>query len=541
MNGKEEGAMKKILAVMLVLAVLCPHGTQAKAVKLGRGQTVSVSAAGNIGGKAQMRTEKDCDPECRDCDKYTGMCKLCPIKKWIYQGKCMACPAHATCDGKTFTCAAGYYATATECVPCSALTSNCKTCTAHTCLSCETNYILKDNQCFARKSCTENCKTCDETTGVCSACDDNSDMQPDGTCKARCPTAAVCAEQNGGTESTWKVENCECVPLKKYILTDEKMTYDGHTLYRIKALRDIPFKYERKKAVRKNMCYDETIYDSAVCQAEYFMTCDAYFQQYGKFPTRNVCHSVIAYDPVETVSFMAAKAGDLGGWIEKEANLTQGSTSGYSVDDGWVAGNAKVYGDARVSQSYVGDEAVVSGKASINSGAYVRNKARISGGSVSTGEVYDNAVQTAGSLGSYSKLYGSAQNNGCMITEGGTVYGNAVVKGCEIHENVEVYGNARIYGEDVRLWGQVKVYDSAKIGTTSQIYIKGKTFIYGNAQVFARKNWTASAGYKHQVLEGNNLKIGGTVKFCDNSKKTGTYTSGTVKGSWEDSCNPTYN
>lgn len=525
--------MKKILAVMLAMVVLCPHGTQAKAVKLGRGQTVSVSAAGHIGGKAQMQTEKSCDPECLECDKRTGICGLCPTDKWIYQGKCMMCPAHATCNGKTFTCAAGYYATATECLPCSAITPNCKTCTAHTCLSCETDYILKDNQCFARKTCTENCKTCDETTGVCSACDDNSDMQADGTCKARCPTAAVCAEKNGGTESVWKVQNCECVPLKKYILTDQKMSYDGHTLYRIKALKDIPFKYERRKPVKRNKCYDQTIYNDEECEAEFLMTCENYAKMYGKDPTKNVCSWVTEYDLVDTVSFTAANAGDLGGWVEKEANLEQSGNA-------WVAGEAKVYGDAKVtSNSYVGDEAVVSGKASVGS-SYVRNKARISGGYVN-GEVYDNAVQTAGSVSTYAKLYGSAQNNGCMITDGGKVYGNAIVTGCEVHENVEVYGNAHIYGQDVRLWGDVKVYDSAKIGSTSQIYIKGTTYIYGNAQVFGRKNWTASAGVKHQVLNGNNLRIGGTVKFCDNSKKTGTYTSGTEKGSWEDSCNPTYN
>ncbi len=540
MNGQEEGTMKKILAVMLALAVLCPHGTQAKAVKLGRGQTVAVSAAGHIGGKAQMRTEKECDPECLDCDKYTGTCRLCPTDKWIYQGKCVTCPSHATCNGKTFTCTAGYYGATTECVACSAVTPNCKTCTEHTCLSCETDYILKNNQCFARKSCTENCKTCDETTGVCSACDDNSDMQADGTCKARCPTAAVCAEQNGGTESAWKVENCECVALKKYILTDEKMTYDGHTLYRIKALRDVPFKYERKKPVRRYKCYDQTIYNDEDCQADYLMTCGEYREQYGKYPTKNVCNWTTEYDLVDTVSFTAAKAGDLGGWIEKEANLSLDGISGYGKDDAWVGGNAKVYGEAKVSgNAYVGGEAVVSGKSDVY-GGYVRDKARLSGGYV-YGELYDNAVQTAGSVGNSAKLYGSAQNNGCMISDGGKVYGNAVVKGCEIHENVEVYGNARIYGQDVRLWGDVKVYESAKIGSTSQIYIKGTTSIYGNAQVFGRKNWNASSGYKHQSLEGNNLKIGGTVKFCDNSKKTGTYTSGVVKGSWEDSCNPTYN
>ena len=65
----------------------------------------------------------------------------------------------------------------------------------------------------------------------------------------------------------------------KYELTDEAKNINGVTLHRIRALRDIP---------------------SA-----------------------------------------GVKSGDLGGWIEKESNLTQ-------YDDAWVSGNAEVSGDAEV-------------------------------------------------------------------------------------------------------------------------------------------------------------------------------------------------
>jgi len=39
--------------------------------------------------------------------------------------------------------------------------------------------------------------------------------------------------------------------------------------------------------------------------------------------------------------FGEVKAGDLGGWIEKEENLSQGGAC-------WVGGNAQVWGDAQV-------------------------------------------------------------------------------------------------------------------------------------------------------------------------------------------------
>lgn len=41
------------------------------------------------------------------------------------------------------------------------------------------------------------------------------------------------------------------------------------------------------------------------------------------------------------VDFSFVKAGDVGGWIEEEGNLSQSGNA-------WVYGNAEVYGDARV-------------------------------------------------------------------------------------------------------------------------------------------------------------------------------------------------
>ena len=53
------------------------------------------------------------------------------------------------------------------------------------------------------------------------------------------------------------------------------------------------------------------------------------------------------------------KAGDLGGWIESEANLSQ-------EHEAWVSGEARVFGNARVF-----DEARVSGKARVSDEARV--------------------------------------------------------------------------------------------------------------------------------------------------------------------------
>ena len=95
--------------------------------------------------------------------------------------------------------------------------------------------------------------------------------------------------------------------------------------------------------------------------------------------------------------FGSVKAGDLGGYIEKESNLSQEGDC-WVYPDAWVYGNAGVYGNAWVS----GD-------------AQVRGNAQVS----------DSA-----------RVYGNAQ-----------VYGNAWVSGyvC-VFGNALVFGNARVRG-----------------------------------------------------------------------------------------------
>ena len=91
--------------------------------------------------------------------------------------------------------------------------------------------------------------------------------------------------------------------MKKYELTDEAEEFGGRTLYRIKALRDVG---------------------------------------------------------------LYVKAGELGGFIESEANLSHEGTA-------WVSGSAKVCGNAWVSDdAWVYGEANVSGKAEVCGDAQVK-------------------------------------------------------------------------------------------------------------------------------------------------------------------------
>ena len=122
---------------------------------------------------------------------------------------------------------------------------------------------------------------------------------------------------------------------------------------------------------------------------------------------------VIAYEQFEV------EIGDLGGWIEKESNLS---------GNAWVYGNAQVYGDARVS-----GDAQVSGDARVYGNARVYGDARV---------------------------FGDARVSGDAL-----VYGDAWVSG-----DARVYGNAWVYG-DAQVSGDAQVFGDA--WDTSPLYIQG--------------------------------------------------------------------
>ena len=112
----------------------------------------------------------------------------------------------------------------------------------------------------------------------------------------------------------------------------------------------------------------------------------------------------ILYQIEALKDFGNVKAGDLGGYIESEKNLSQ-------YDNAWVYGDAEVYGDAQVF-----------GNACVFDNARVYNDARVYGNA----QVFDNA-----------RVYGNA-----CVFDNAWVYGNALV-----YDNAQVYGDAKVYGD----------------------------------------------------------------------------------------------
>ena len=154
--------------------------------------------------------------------------------------------------------------------------------------------------------------------------------------------------------------------------------------------------------------------------------------------------------------FSDVKAGDLGGWIEKEENLSQ-------MGGSWVYSNAKVYGNAKVFGN-----AQVFGKA----------------------KVYDNAV----------------------VCDDAWVYDNAEVYGCaRVFDNADVYLNAKVY-DHAEVYGHAMVFVKAKICGNANVCgyaeICGDTVVKNNEDYIVFKNFWSSCRHFTWTKSNNMWKVG---------------------------------
>lgn len=141
--------------------------------------------------------------------------------------------------------------------------------------------------------------------------------------------------------------------------------------------------------------------------------------------------------------------GDLGGWIEKEENLSHEGTC-------WVYDDAMVYGAARVE----GD-------------AHIHNTATVCGNSrvYHLARIFDNVY-----IGDDAHVYGDT----CICGDA------EITEHAKVRGNVEVYGNAKIHGY-AQVYGQSIVMDDAEVYDYANVYgisiIRNKAHVCGNARI----------------------------------------------------------
>lgn len=154
-------------------------------------------------------------------------------------------------------------------------------------------------------------------------------------------------------------------------------------------------------------------------------------------------------------NFADVKAGDLGGWVQGEQNLSQ-------------EGNCWIY-----------DEAVAFQNSVVMENAKLKNKALVKG----VVQIRDNAI-----IKDFAKIYfwaevcGSAKvANNAVVTDNAKVFGNA-----QVIDEALIYGNATI-SENAIVGGYANVYGKAKISGST--YISNTISIFGEAVIKSNKDW----------------------------------------------------
>lgn len=157
--------------------------------------------------------------------------------------------------------------------------------------------------------------------------------------------------------------------------------------------------------------------------------------------------------------FANVKAGDLGGWIESESNLSQSG-------DCWVDINARVYDNAQVKDNArVCDHSTVFENASILNNSRVMHTSKIFGNAsvkdnarvYYSAKIYDSAVVTNHAIiSNYAEVFGNSQVRDTAIVGGharvcknSVIIAQAFVDGFAFIENGEVYGPAHITGNAI--------------------------------------------------------------------------------------------
>ena len=159
--------------------------------------------------------------------------------------------------------------------------------------------------------------------------------------------------------------------------------------------------------------------------------------------------------------FGDVKAGDVGGFVRGEHNLSQDGNC-WIYNDATVEDDAQVCGNARVrDHAQVLVRACISGNAQVSGHAYITNDVRV----LDEAHVCDNAI-----------LYDHVRVVGASIVRGGAIIsmlvsisGNAVISGNArmsdrviATDNSKVYDNAIIFG-DVKLGGAAEVCGDTSI------------------------------------------------------------------------------
>lgn len=184
-------------------------------------------------------------------------------------------------------------------------------------------------------------------------------------------------------------------------------------------------------------------------------------------------HNYVTLHRIQAVrSFGDVSEGELGGWVEREENLSH-------IGNCWVYDEAIVFDYARVEDNAcIRDHAELFGHAILSHECQILDEAIVFGEAM----VYDRAViKEMAHVSDHATVY-----------EDSIIFGSAKICGyASIHGRAKVYDQAVAYGNAViceasRVCENSQIYGKAYLGGSGIVH--GDAFVYGAAYLFGEYN-----------------------------------------------------
>lgn len=238
------------------------------------------------------------------------------------------------------------------------------------------------------------------------------------------------------------------------------------------------------------------------------------------------------------------KAGQLGGWVEKEENLSHKGTC-WIFDDATVIGNALVSENAKVFDiSSVRDNARVYGNACVKEESYVLENARVfeqatlSDNAVVVGkcQIYGKSTVINSYIEDHAQIFGNARVVDSGVRKSARIYDNATVDlengntvdkhgkfiVAEIGGNADIHGNSKITGfvvvrHNVEIFGDAVI----DIDDESIAYINDNVKIFDNVHISGNVKLSGDAFIYDSAKVSGNVKISDNAVICGNTEISG--------------------
>ena len=160
--------------------------------------------------------------------------------------------------------------------------------------------------------------------------------------------------------------------------------------------------------------------------------------------------------------FSDIKAGDVGGWVCSENNLSQ-------EGDCWIYDEARCLDDARVyDNAMMFDNAIMFGNSVMYDNAVMLNNSIMYDNSkmFNKAKMYDNAIMC-----NNARVYDNAKMyDNAIMYDNAEMYNNAIMFGnAKMYDNAIMYDNAEMYDE-ARMWNNAVMFDNSKMYNKARMF-----------------------------------------------------------------------